>query len=69
MVVEAAASIDGSVYDRRTEIFEDASTITDGGYGDDPEFYSILEETGGDCSDDEEDAIDLDDNDDVINDC
>ena len=32
------------------------------------EFYSILEETGGDCSDDEEDAIDLDDNDEVIDD-
>ena len=71
IVVEAAASVDGSIYDRTTEVWGDGSTTTDSGNGDgdDPEFYSILEETGGDCSDDEEDAIDLDDNDEVIDDC
>ena len=69
IVVEAALSVHGSVYDRETEILENGSTTNDSGYGDDPEFYSMLDKTGGDCSDDEEDAINFDDNDDVINDC
>jgi hypothetical protein len=43
IVVEAALSVHGSVYDRETEILENGSTANDSGYGDDPEFYSMLD--------------------------
>ena len=58
-----------SIFNRRTATWETGSTTTDAGLSDnsDDAFFKRLDEYGGDCSDDEDEATD--DGDEFVADC
>jgi len=58
-----------SIFNRRTATWETGSTTTDAGRSDDNDgaFFKCLDEYGGDCSDDEDEATD--DGDEFVADC
>ena len=60
---------DRSFFDRKTETWETKSTTTDSELSDDNDaaFLGLLDKYGGDCSDDEDDAVD--DGDEFVVDC